>query len=131
VVFCDLVDSTERAARLDPEEWRELVRRYHAAAAAVVGRFGGHVEQYPGDGVLAYFGWPVAHDDDAERALQSGLALHEAIGRMNEQRAATGAAPLGVRVGVHTGPVVVAESGGAFGDAPRPASKRPPSRERC
>src|SRR5947207_4235593 len=68
VLFCDLVGSTAIAARLDPEEWRELVAEYHRAAAEAIERFGGYVAQYLGDGVMAYFGWPKAHDNEAERA---------------------------------------------------------------
>src|SRR5215469_11488103 len=66
VLFCDLVGSTEIAAHLDPEEWRERVTDYHRAAAQAIERFGGHVAQYLGDGVMAYFGYPEAHDNDAE-----------------------------------------------------------------
>src|SRR5215472_13603953 len=73
VLFCDLVSSTEIAARLDPEEWREVVAAYHRAAAGAITRFGGHVAKYLGDGVMAYFGWPEAHDNDAERAARAGL----------------------------------------------------------
>src|SRR5216683_515379 len=74
VLFCDLVGSTEIAGHLDPEEWREIVADYHRAAAQAIERFGGHVAQYLGDGVMAYFGWPEAHDNDAERAARAGLA---------------------------------------------------------
>jgi class 3 adenylate cyclase len=66
VIFCDLVDSTRLASGMDAEDWRALVSRYHAAAGEVVARFEGHVAQYLGDGLLAYFGWPKAHEDDAE-----------------------------------------------------------------
>src|SRR6516225_9858854 len=75
VLFCDLVGSTEIAARLDPEEWREIVASYHRAATQAITRFGGYVAQYLGDGVMAYFGWPEAHDNDAERAARAGLEL--------------------------------------------------------
>jgi class 3 adenylate cyclase len=71
VLFCDLVDSTRLAAGMDAEDWRALVSRYHAAAGEVVARFEGHMAQYLGDGLLAYFGWPRAHEDDAERAVRS------------------------------------------------------------
>jgi Double zinc ribbon/Adenylate and Guanylate cyclase catalytic domain len=66
VLFCDLVGSTEIASHLDPEQWREIVGEYHRAAAQAIERFGGHVAQYLGDGVMAYFGWPEAHDNDAD-----------------------------------------------------------------
>jgi class 3 adenylate cyclase len=68
VLFCDLVGSTKIASHLDPEEWQEIVGEYHRAAAQAIERFGGHVAQYLGDGVMAYFGWPEAHDNNAERA---------------------------------------------------------------
>jgi class 3 adenylate cyclase len=72
VLFCDLVGSTEIASHLDPEEWREIVGEYHRAAAQAIERFGGHVAQYLGDGVMAYFGYPEAHDNDAERPARGG-----------------------------------------------------------
>ena len=86
VLFCDLVGSTEIAAQLDPEEWRETVAAYHGAAAEAITRFGGHVAKYLGDGVMAFFAYPEAHDNDAERAARAGLAILEAIGKLNEQR---------------------------------------------
>ena len=80
VLFGDLVGSTALSARLDPEDMGEVIRAYQAACAEVVERWGGHVAKYMGDGVLAYFGWPQAHEDDAERAVRAGLALVEARG---------------------------------------------------
>src|SRR5215469_4759172 len=74
VFFSDLVNSTAIAAQLDPEEWREIVASYHRAAAQAITQFGGYVAQYQGDGVMAYFGWPEAHDNNAERAARAGLA---------------------------------------------------------
>jgi class 3 adenylate cyclase/tetratricopeptide (TPR) repeat protein len=85
VLFCDLVGSTEIAARLDPEEWRETVAAYHRAAAEAIIRFGGHVAKYLGDGVMAFFGYPEAHDNDAERAARAGLEMLDAIAKLNEQ----------------------------------------------
>jgi len=85
VLFCDLVGSTEIAARLDPEEWRETVAAYHSAAAEAVTRYGGHVAKYLGDGVMAFFGYPEAHDNDAERAARAGLEMLDAISKLNEQ----------------------------------------------
>jgi class 3 adenylate cyclase len=79
VLFCDLVNSTAIAVRLDPEEWREIVADYYRAAAQAIERFGGHVAHYLGDGVMAYFGYPIAHDNDAERAVRAGLAILDAI----------------------------------------------------
>jgi class 3 adenylate cyclase len=105
VLFCDLVGSTELAARLDPEDLREVMRGYKAACADVIGRFEGHLAKFLGDGVLAYFGWPKAHEDDAERAVRAGLQLVEAVGRL-EPRAEV---RLQARVGVATGQVVVGD----------------------
>jgi class 3 adenylate cyclase len=79
VLFCDLVGSTEIVTQLDPEEWREVVAGYHRAASEAITRFGGHVAKYLGDGVMAYFGWTAAHDNDTERAAHAGLALVEVI----------------------------------------------------
>ena len=75
VMFCDLVGSTAIASRLDPEDLREVLSRYHKDVATVVGRFDGFVAKYMGDGVLAYFGYPQAHEDDAERAVRAGLQI--------------------------------------------------------
>jgi class 3 adenylate cyclase len=79
LMFCDLVGSTALSARLDPEDLREVIGAYHAAVAEVVGRFDGLVAKYMGDGVLAYFGYPQAHEDDPERAVGAGLAVVEAV----------------------------------------------------
>ena len=84
VLFCDLVGSTAIATRLDPEQWRETLAGFHCAAAEAIVRFEGYVAQYLGDGVMAYFGWPVAHDNDAERAACAGLAILDAIAKLNE-----------------------------------------------
>src|SRR6266851_2395946 len=124
VLFCDLVGSTEIAARLDPEEWRETVAAYHRAAADAITRFGGYVAQYLGDGVMAYFGWPEAHDNDAERAARAGLAILDAIAKLNEQSERR---KLSARVGIDSGAVVVGASAGkeadVFGDAPNIAAR--------
>jgi hypothetical protein len=79
VMFCDLVGSTALSARLDPEDLRDIVGAYHTVVAEAIGRFGGFVAKYMGDGVLAYFGYPQAHEDDAERAVRAGLAVVGAI----------------------------------------------------
>src|SRR5919106_1336871 len=105
VLFCDLVGSTELAARLDPEDLGQVIRAYHGACTETVERWGGHVAKYMGDGVLAYFGWPVAHEDEAERAVRAGLVLTQAIGRL----ATPAREPLAARVGIATGLVVVGE----------------------
>ena len=105
VLFCDLVGSTALAARLDPEDLREVMGGYQAACAQVIGRFEGHVAKYLGDGVLAYFGWPVAHEDDAERAVRAGLQLIDEVGRLDlhlEMR-------LQARAGIATGIAVVGD----------------------
>lgn len=123
VMFCDLVGSTEISSQLDPEEWRGLVSSYHRAATAAVERYGGHVAQYLGDGVLVYFGWPQAHEDDAERAVHAGLAIVEAMVPLNTVFAAGGGTRLAVRVGMHTGPVVIADGGEVFGETPNIAAR--------
>jgi class 3 adenylate cyclase len=79
VLFCNLVDSTALAGRLDPEDLRDVVRTYQQACATVIQRFEGHIAQYLGDGLLVYFGYPQAHEDDAQRAVQTGLGMVEAI----------------------------------------------------
>jgi class 3 adenylate cyclase len=79
VLFCDLVGSTELSAQLDPEDMGRVIRAYHGACTEMVERWGGHVAKYMGDGVLAYFGWPQAHEDEAERAVRAGLAIIDAL----------------------------------------------------
>src|SRR5215469_282753 len=113
VLFCDLAGSSAIAARLDPEEWRETVSRYHRAAAEAITRFGGHVAKYLGDGVMAFFGYPEAHDDDAERAARAGLAILDAVAKLNEQ---PGRQALATRVGIHSGTVVVGAGAGKDAD---------------
>src|SRR5215468_4624682 len=83
VLFCDLVDSTGLARQLDPEELRDVVRAYQEACAKVIARFEGHIAQYLGDGLLVYFGYPLAHEDDAQRAVRAGLGLIEAVVQLN------------------------------------------------
>jgi class 3 adenylate cyclase len=78
VMFCDLVDATRLSGQLDPEDLREVVRTYQAACAGVIQRFEGHIAQYLGDGLLVYFGYPQAHEDDAQRAVRTGLAMRGA-----------------------------------------------------
>jgi class 3 adenylate cyclase/predicted ATPase len=122
VLFCDLVDSTALASQLDPEELRDVILAYQATCAEVIQRFDGHIAQYLGDGLLVYFGYPRAHEDDAQRAVWSGLGMVEAITSLN--------ARLAVRLGIHTGLVVVgAISGGgrqehlALGETPNVAAR--------
>jgi class 3 adenylate cyclase len=103
VMFSDLVGSTALSARLDPEELREIISAYQRSVAKTVRRFGGFVAKYMGDGVLIYFGYPAAHEDDAERAVRSGLALIDAVTTLAAPE------PLQVRIGVATGMVVVGD----------------------
>jgi class 3 adenylate cyclase len=84
-MFIDLVGSTVRSTKLDPEDLRSLIGAYHKCVAETVARFDGFVAKYMGDGVLVYFGYPRAHEDDAERAVQTGLALIEAVGKLGVQ----------------------------------------------
>ena len=112
VLFCDLVDSTRLAASLDAEDWREALCAYQEAATGVIERFDGHVAQLLGDGLLAYFGFPQAHEDDAERAVRAGLGIVDVLPTLNPQLRAKGLPALAVRVGIHTGSAVVGEVGG-------------------
>ena len=112
VLFSDLVGSTALASTFDPEDWGDVVRQYHTCVDEAVARFGGHVAEHLGDGVVAYFGWPLAHGNDPERAVRTGLAIVEAalaLGRRLDL-------PLHVRVGIETGPVVIDEHGVGFGE---------------
>jgi class 3 adenylate cyclase/predicted ATPase len=165
VLFCDLVDSTDLARQLDPEDLREVVRAYQDTCARVIARYDGHIAQYLGDGLLVYFGYPLAHEDDAQRAVRAGLGMIEALGQLNTRLAQEGATlscrpsavadagnglpalacvsthvrptqsrqrgvQLAVRLGIHTGLVVVGEVGGgtrqeqlALGETPNLAAR--------
>jgi TOMM system kinase/cyclase fusion protein len=112
VLFCDLVDSTALASQLDPEDLREVIRAYQDTCARVIARFEGHIAQYLGDGLLVYFGYPQAHEDDARRAVQTGLDLVAAMGALNARLAHQRGMHLAVRIGIHTGVVVVGAMGG-------------------
>src|SRR5262245_24324502 len=122
VLFCDLVNSTEIASQLDPEDWRDVAAEYQHTAAEAVTRLGGHTAKFLGDGLVVYFGWPDAHEDDAERAVRAGLAVVDAVAALNERFAGKQDVKLSVRVGIDTGSVVVGQGGGkeadVFGDAP-------------
>jgi class 3 adenylate cyclase/predicted ATPase len=124
VLFCDLVGSTELAARLDPEEWQTVLTGYHRAAANAIERFGGHVANYLGDGVMAYFGYPEAHENDAERATRAGLAVLDALAGLNPHSSGP---KLSARVGIDSGAVVVGAGAGAktdaFGETPNIAAR--------
>jgi class 3 adenylate cyclase len=105
VMFCDLVGSTQLSRRLDPEDLREVLRRYQDAVAGAVIRYEGYVAKFLGDGVLAYFGWPQAHEDQAERAVRTGLDAVAAVARLDLE----GDVALQARVGIATGQVVVGD----------------------
>jgi class 3 adenylate cyclase len=105
VMFCDLVGSTPLSTRFDPEELREEIRAYQNAVSGVVARYDGFVAKYMGDGVLAYFGYPRAHEDDAERAVRAGLEMEAAVRGLKT----LGTEPLAVRIGIATGLVVVGD----------------------
>jgi class 3 adenylate cyclase len=124
VMFCDLVGSTALSTRLDPEDLRSVIV-YHKCVAETVAEFDGFVAKYMGDGALVYFGYPQAHEDDAERAVRAGLALIEAVGKLLIQE------PVQVRIGVATGLVVVgdivgsgeAQERGVVGETPNLAAR--------
>jgi class 3 adenylate cyclase len=125
IMFCDVVGSTALATRLDPEDLGEIIGAYHRAVAEVLTRFGGFVAKYMGDGVLAYFGYPQAHEDDAERAVRAGLAVIDAVRALNLSQ------PLAVRLGIASGLVVVgdligegaAQERGVVGETPNLAAR--------
>jgi len=130
VLFCDLVDSTVLASQLDPEEWRQVVQAYQETCATVIARYDGHIAQYLGDGLLVYFGYPQAHEDDAPRAVRAGLGMVEAIGKLNTQLGRGRGVQLAVRLGIHTGLVVVGDVGSgtrheqlALGETPNVAAR--------
>ena len=133
VLFCDLVNSTGMSERLDPEDWGDLLRTYQTKCAEIVRGLGGHVAQYLGDGLLVYFGYPLAHEDSPRRAVKAGLSMVRAMSGLDARLA------LHIRVGIHTGPVVIGEVGDAdhrefmaVGETPNLAARvqGPPSRTR-
>src|SRR4029077_4066377 len=105
LLFSDIVDSTVLATRLDPEDLQEIIRAYHRCCTEATRGFGGMVARYMGDGVLAYFGYPLAHEHDAECAVRAGLAVVDAVSRLGM----SGEPALRVRVGIATGLVVVGD----------------------
>ena len=111
VMFCDLADSTKLSGQLDPEDLREVIRAYQQTSAEVIHQFEGYIAQYLGDGLLIYFGWPQAHEDDAQRAVHAGLGILEAMRGLNKRLEQEKGIRLAVRIGVHTGLVVVGEIG--------------------
>jgi TOMM system kinase/cyclase fusion protein len=112
VMFCDLVGSTQLSEQLDPEDYRDVVRAYQAVCEAKAEVFGGHTAQLLGDALLIYFGWPVAHEDDAQRAVRAGLGMVEAMGSLNGRLEQEKEVRLAIRIAIHTGLVVVGDMGG-------------------
>jgi class 3 adenylate cyclase/tetratricopeptide (TPR) repeat protein len=130
VMFCDLAESTRLAGQLDPEDLRDVVRAYQATCTEVIRRYDGYLAQHLGDGLLVYFGYPQAHEDDARRAVHAGLDLIEAMGALNGRLQRDKGIRLAVRLGIHTGLVVVGDIGGrerheqlALGETPNIAAR--------
>jgi class 3 adenylate cyclase/predicted ATPase len=130
VMFCDLVDSTKLSSQLDPEEYREVVRVYQKVCSEVITRFDGHIAQLLGDGLLVYFGYPLAHEDDAQRAVRTGLGILDAVEALNASLEPAKGITLALRLGLHTGLVVVGAMGGegrqeqlALGETPNVAAR--------
>jgi len=113
VMFCDLVDSTRLSSQLDPEEYRDMVRAYQHVCTEVIQRYEGHIAQLLGDGLLVYFGYPQAHEDDALRAVRTGLGILTAMEDLHIRLQQDKGIQLAIRIGIHTGLVVVGEMGGA------------------
>src|SRR3989449_5271209 len=113
VMFCDLVGSTALAGTLDPEDMREGVRAYQQACAEVINRLEGHIAQYLGDGLLVYFGYPRAHEDDASRAVRAALGIADAMERLNTRLRRARDTRLACRLGVDTGLVIGGDVGGS------------------
>jgi class 3 adenylate cyclase len=123
VMFCDLVDSTGISAKLDAEEWRDLVGAYLDGASAAVTEMGGKVAKKLGDGLMALFGYPVAQENDAERAVRAALSIQRALAELNRQNEGAGKPALAARIAIDTGPVVIDEVGEIFGDVPNVAAR--------
>jgi class 3 adenylate cyclase/predicted ATPase len=130
VMFIDLVESTSLSSQLDPEEYRDVVRAYQRVCSEIIQRYEGHVAQLLGDGLLVYFGYPHAHEDDPQRAVRTGLGILAAMGALNSRLQQGRGIQLAIRVGIHTGLVVVGEMGGgarheqlALGETPNVAAR--------
>jgi class 3 adenylate cyclase len=123
VMFCDLVGSTGISAALDAEDWRDLVGAYLDAASAAVAEMGGHVAKKLGDGLMALFGYPVAQENDAERAARAALSIQRSLSEINRKNTGSGKPALNARIGIETGPVVVDVAGEIYGDAPNTAAR--------
>jgi class 3 adenylate cyclase/tetratricopeptide (TPR) repeat protein len=130
VLFCDLVGSTALSEQLDPEELRELVTAYQSVSAAVISSYDGYIAQYLGDGLVVYFGYPMAHEDDAPRAVRAALRISEEVASLGGRLQDDQQVRLAVRIGIHTGLVVVGAMGGggrqerlAVGETPNVAAR--------
>ena len=123
VMFCDLVGSTSISARLDAEEWRDLVGSYLDAASEAVTEMGGYVAKKLGDGLMALFGYPAAQENDAERAARAALSIQVALVEVNRKNTASGKPALNARIGIEIGPVVIDAAGEIYGDAPNVAAR--------
>ena len=123
VLFCDLVDSTGIAARLDAEEWRDLVGAYLDTASAAVTEMGGKVAKKLGDGLMALFGYPMSQENDAERAVRAALAIQQALIELNRKNTGTGKPALAARIAIDAGPVVIDATSEIFGEVPNIAAR--------
>ena len=130
VMFCDVVDSTKLSGQLDPEEYREVLRAYQSACVEAIQRFDGYIAQHLGDGLLVYFGFPTAHEDDAQRAILAGLGMLDAMQTLNTRLEQEHGIRLSIRVGIHTGLTVIGDIGAgqkhellALGEAPNIAAR--------
>jgi class 3 adenylate cyclase/tetratricopeptide (TPR) repeat protein len=125
VLFCDLVGSTVLSSQVDPEDYADIVHAYHVACAAVIARFAGHIAQYLGDGLLVYFGYPQAHEDDAQRAVHTALGILDALRQLNHPLQQTHGVQVAARLGIHTGLVVVSAVGTGAQVAPLALGETP------
>jgi class 3 adenylate cyclase/predicted ATPase len=123
VMFCDLVGSTGISAQLDAEEWRDLVGSYLDAASEAVTEMGGHVAKKLGDGLMSLFGYPVAQENDAERAVRAALSIQRALAELNRKNEGAGKPALAARIAIDTGPAVLDAGGEIFGDVPNIAAR--------
>jgi class 3 adenylate cyclase len=122
-MFCDLVGSTRISAQLDAEEWRDLVGAYLDVTSAAVNDMGGRVAKKLGDGLMALFGFPIAQENDAERAVRAALVIQRALAELNRKNASTRKPELIARIGLDTGPAVVDATGEIYGDVANVASR--------
>src|ERR1700758_2035269 len=118
VMFCDLVGSTGISSQLDAEEWRDLVSAYLKAASTAITEVGGHVAKKLGDGLMVLFGYPVAQENDAERAVRAALSIQRALSELNRKNEGTGKSLLAARIAIDSGSVVIDTTGEVFGNVP-------------